>query len=134
MVKLKMSALRDIAKTLVGIGNAKTKANFNRKFRSCFGASVLVLTIAWNTLEVQKLLPAEGHPKHLLWMCAFLKTYSSENVYAAWFKVSEKTFRKWVWLFLEAVAKIELVSSNIWLFSRIKFLLVFSMYFYYDIN
>lgn len=111
-----MSELRDIAKTVVRIGTAKSKAYFNRKFRSCFGASVLVLTIAWNTLVVQNLLPEGGHPKHLLWMCAFLKTYSSEDVYASWFKVSEKTFRKWVWLFLEAVAKIELVSRKNWLF------------------
>lgn len=125
-MKLKVSVLRDIAKTVVGIGNAKSKVYFTRKFRSCFGASLLVLTIAWNTLEVQKLLPADGHPKHLLWMCAFLKSYSSEAVYAAWFKVSEKTFRKWVWLFLEAVAKIELVSRKIWLIMKMKKYLFFT--------
>lgn len=109
---LKYSEMKIIANNLLGNNGKSSKFCFNRKFRSNFGVSVRVVTKTWNSLIVQKLLPEKSHPKHILWMCAFLKTYNAENVYATWYGVGEKCFRKWVWLFLASVAKLEIVSSD----------------------
>ena len=47
------------------------------------------------------------HPKHLLWSLLFLKIYGVEEVHAARVGCDEKTFRKWAWLYAEAVAKLD---------------------------
>lgn len=117
MMKLRQSQIVTIAIDL-GIKIFHSKVLFLRKFRSLFGMSCKVVTKTWNSLQLQNLLPAKADPKHLLWMCAFLKSYDSENVYATRFKVDEKTFRKWVWIMLEAVSKLEVVSRKKWLFLK----------------
>jgi hypothetical protein len=124
MMKLKQSQMVTTA-IEQGVKIYKSKNLFIRKFRSHFGISVKVATKTWNSLQLQNLLPAKADPKHLLWMCAFLKSYSSENVYAARYKVDEKTFRKWVWTMVAAVAKLEVVSRKKKLIFAIRFLLVF---------
>lgn len=111
MMKLCQSQIVIVAIEM-GVKIYKSKTLFIRKFRSHFGLSVKVVTKTWNTLQLQNLLPNKANPKHLLWMCAFLKSYSSENNYAARYKVDEKTFRKWVWIMLSAVSKLEVVSRK----------------------
>lgn len=92
---LTYSHMKSVANKILGFNGNVSKFSFNRKFRSNFGVSLRVATKTWNSLVVQKLLPAKAHPKHILWMCAFLKTYNTENVYATWYGVGEKCFRKW---------------------------------------
>jgi hypothetical protein len=113
---LSYSDMKIHAKNLLRSNGNSSKFCFNRKFRSNFGVSLRVATKTWNSLSVQKLLPDKSHPKHILWMCAFLKTYNSESVYATWYGVGEKCFRKWVWLFLASVAELEIVSKKLFFF------------------
>ena len=52
--------------------------------------------------------------RHLLWMLAFLKMYEVEEAAASRFGVTEKTWRKWVWIMLSATQSIKkkVVSSQ----------------------
>lgn len=111
-MKVTRLQLSNLAIEVGGIKMYSSEAMFTRKFRSLFGVSVKVMAKTWNSLDVQNLLPEHAEPKHILWMCSFLKTYTTENVYVAWYKVEEKTFRKWVWLMLVATSKLEIVSSK----------------------
>lgn len=51
-------------------------------------------------------------PKHLLWALHFMKCYPTENQMASTVNEDEKTLRKWVWIFIDALAglKSEVVS------------------------
>ncbi len=60
-----------------------------------------------------------GRPEHLLWMLFFMKVYPKQGpgrsvISASASAVDPKTHRKWVWAFIEAIAKlVDLVVSNI---------------------
>ena len=51
-------------------------------------------------------------PEHLLWPLNFLKCYNKEDENSCKFGADEKTARKWIWIFVEAIAflKNEVVS------------------------
>jgi hypothetical protein len=112
---LQPSDIRNIVLTkfaLVGT-NSQSNKSFNRRFHAAFGCSPRIVAIAWNTIIKQQLLPEKGRTVHLLWTLAFLKLYNTENFFSSWLHVDEKTFRKWVNLFLKALEKIKLVSTNV---------------------
>jgi len=53
-------------------------------------------------------LPPEGNIEHLLWALMFLKSYGKEKVMSALAGgVDPQTFRKWVWIFIEAISYLE---------------------------
>ncbi|KAH9118088.1 hypothetical protein LEN26_012265 [Aphanomyces euteiches] len=54
--------------------------------------------------------PVGSRDEHLLWAMLFLKVYSSENVHATIAAVDEKTFRKWSWAILEALASLNVIQ------------------------
>lgn len=84
---------------------------FLTKMRSCFGVSVHMMLFLWDKLERNKLIPDKAEPKHLFWAMAFLKLYAAEPSLASMFRVDEKTLRKWVWLFVDSIAALEVVST-----------------------
>ena len=53
---------------------------------------------------------------HLLWALMFLKLYTAECVLASIAAVDEKSYRKWAWAFVDAVADLhtQVVSSLVW--------------------
>ena len=54
------------------------------------------------------LLPEGGHPCKFLWALMFMKIYGKErNLYSLAGGVDKKTFRKWAWLFVVAIAYLE---------------------------
>ena len=57
-----------------------------------------------------KMMPEKGQHKHILWMLYYLKVNNPECASSVFFSTSEKNYRKWVWLFLRAISKIEMVS------------------------
>lgn len=79
----------------------------NRKFRSFYGVSPNVCAILWNLLRNK---PEGAEPKHLLWCLIFLKTYGTEHVNSALVGVDEKTFRLWVWNFIELLSQMNVVN------------------------
>jgi hypothetical protein len=82
-----------------------------RRFRSLFGISTRICVLIWTLLSKQ--LGCEARPVHLHWTLFFLKHYSVEEVNAAFAGVNEKTYRKWTWLMLEELAKLNLVSATV---------------------
>ena len=88
----------------------------NRAFRECFGVHWIHCSIVW-TLICPDLRLEHGNfvkKEHLLWCLLFLKNYSKNQTDARTAKTSAKTFRKWVWLIIEAIADCESeVVSNL---------------------
>jgi hypothetical protein len=89
----------------------------DRHFREFFGTSIGLVMMVWDLLVHHSLLPEKGLPKHLLWALYFLKVYPKQSpgcsvVGASAGAVDPKTFRKWVWAFIVAIAELvdEVVS------------------------
>jgi hypothetical protein len=86
---------------------------FDRRFREMFGCSAAVVAITWNYIErVIGWTGLKGYRSrkidHLLWALMFLKVYGKEATLSSLFGgVDEKTYRKWVWLYVEAVSSLE---------------------------
>ena len=83
-------------------------------FREMFGCSVLTSIIAWKLLSRYDMLPCGGKIHHLLWTLFFMKTYSKSKVMASTAGTDEKTMRKWVWLFIPALASLHTVVVSFW--------------------
>lgn len=80
----------------------------NRRFRSLFGTSWEICADIWNDLvemehSVMAMRGVQNY--HLLWALMLLKTYQTESILGGMCRgATEKTFRKWSWSFVEAVA------------------------------
>ncbi len=90
------------------VGSESTEA---RLFREFFGTSVRVVKILWKLIVHNKLQPRGGCPEHLLWMLYFLKVYPKQGlgclvVGVSAGAVNPKTHCKWVWAYIEAIAKL----------------------------
>ena len=85
------------------------------KFSSLFGVSAVVCAEVWN--RIVSGIPRGARPIHLLWALFFLKSYSFETISSSFFGVTPKTFRKWCWVFVRAIADMEAVREPILLFS-----------------
>ena len=84
-----------------------------RIFRKLFGTRLLVVKNLWFRLNKLSLHPEGGLPKHLLWVLHFMKAYPLQAqgcaaVDGSGGAVNPKTYRKWVWAYIEAVSDLEL--------------------------
>ena len=96
-----------------------TNATEDRRFRELFGCGPRVALIVWRRLVRQDLIPYKERLVHLLWALMHLKIYGKEaEMCSLAGGVSEKTFRKWTWPFVSAIADLEpyVVSSFCLLF------------------
>ena len=87
-----------------------------RRFRSAFGTSSTVCAILWHAIDVPIQKPIIKNYCYLLWTLHFMKVYSTEHNHIATLGIhSEKTFRKWVWIYAESISFLtaELVSKQI---------------------
>ena len=80
-----------------------------RPFRALFGVSAQVCAVIWGMLRGH--VPRRSTPTHLLWSLMFLKVYASEHVHCEISGANEKTFRKWVWVFVPLLADLSVVSD-----------------------
>lgn len=95
----------------------RTTSNI-RRFRAFFGASPAVCTDIWNLLKPRETMPRGSQPEHLLWALVFLKVYASEKVLSRLVGCpDEKTFRKWIHIFVDGISWLEL--SLVSLVSRV---------------
>jgi len=79
-----------------------------QQFHATFGADVELCSVIWSKLHLHGLLPARGKPIHLLWALMFLKLYFAESIHCEMTRgVNEKTFWKWSWKFVDAIADLE---------------------------
>ena len=70
-----------------------------------FGTSPYICFTLWKRIAV----PEGSSPKHLLWALMLLKTYAVQELLASLCGVDEKTFRKWSWVFVNAISVLEVV-------------------------
>lgn len=79
----------------------------DRRFRSAFGTSSMVIAILWQvSKDSVNRRYADARDVHILWAFHFMKCYSTETVHVATLQGAgdEKTFRKWVWIFLKEIS------------------------------
>jgi hypothetical protein len=72
---------------------------------ACFGAKPNVMAHLWTLIDPERTMPTGVKTEHIIWAFYFLKLYNQEEVNTR--NVGgpdEKTFRKWVWLFVEAIS------------------------------
>jgi len=111
-MRISPAAVRRIAQDEVIHRVSKSKRVSSERFAAAFGCSPKVAAALWNRLDGKELLPRDALVKHLLWGLAFLKLYNVERAQAPPSGADEKTFRKWVWIVLDALAELDLVGDR----------------------
>ena len=67
----------------------------------------MALTL-WEMLVDNDILPDGGSLHHFLWCLMFLKIYGKEKTMCSLLGgIDPKTFRKWVWIFMDAICELE---------------------------
>ena len=129
-----MNSFINIYKVIFSINN-RCNNYLNRSFKEHYGVSATICSITWNMLVSESSIPQNGSPKHILWCLMFLKTYSTTGCLAKTFCVDEKTVRKWIWLFIEAISTIQddIVSNFIIYLCIFMILSLIQLYFYFYI-
>lgn len=79
-----------------------------RRFKSVIGLSPLHCSISWSYLFLTLLKSTE--PKDLMIALVILKVYGNESQHRAILGVSERKIRKWTWLIIHQIAKLNFVS------------------------
>ena len=92
-------------------------ATVNLRSRARYGCNTELIYRLWHELIDSNLLPKEGCKEgtvfNLLWALEYLKCYGTIAKSATVYKVSDVTFIKWVWLLVEAIARMShLVSTG----------------------
>ena len=82
----------------------------NRHFRAMFGMSSWTAHLLWITLDVEIAGPTGGKRIHLLWMLMFLIEYCTQDSLSSICRVTGKTYRCWVDIFLDRISNLNLVS------------------------
>ncbi len=99
LVLCRFAALR----RFVSIGPLHTQAMWEAIIREHLGSFSTELCHSMFGVEISvinhlySLLPGHFLPVYLLWTLYFLKNYPVAEVAAAMWKISERTFRDWVW-------------------------------------
>lgn len=98
----------------ITLGNIYTESSLTRsrnvairRYKSFFGVTPTVCSICWEKLK--PILPVGAEPKHLLWCLLFLKQYGSEHNRRTILKADEKTIRKWTWIFVDLISRLDVV-------------------------
>ena len=73
-------------------------------FRSNYGLNPEQCVSLWKKIRCK--LADDVRSRHLLWSLFFLKTYNTETVSASKFMVTRKTYRKYLWKVVKAIAKV----------------------------
>jgi hypothetical protein len=94
------------------LGKFKKGGTEDRRFRDFFGTFAACALDSWHRLHHFQLTPGGGRFYHLLWALMFMKIYGKEADLCAHAGdtsglVDPKTYRKWVWPFVEALAEME---------------------------
>lgn len=98
-------------------------ASAKRNFREFFGASTVVVAVLWRMLHKYDLVPAGGKIVHILWTLHFFRAYPKEGPACAVAggsggAIDPKTYRKYVWDFIYAIADAESIVVSRLLFYR----------------
>lgn len=107
-----IAAIESTAIKLLKTKSVPSAKQLNRKVKASYGVNTKIILAIWNRLIVEQLLPTGSLFKHLFWALAFLKTYDTEHLFSMAYGTSEKTFRQWVWKFILAISRLDVVSPT----------------------
>jgi hypothetical protein len=94
----------DLGNKMMKRHNKLASESEKRRFHATFGTGAEICSLLWAKIDFST-VPLGAKPKHLLWGLMFLKLYCSESVHCTIAGgVDETTFRKWSWIFVEAIA------------------------------
>ena len=87
---------------------ARTTLTEDRCFREYFGCGAQTALALWALILSSAMLPEGGSLQHMLWTLLFMKVYTKSEVMSRLCGGADKTtIRKWVWLFIPAIASLE---------------------------
>ena len=114
---------------LMGVSHKKTnKSNNPRLFITYFGTTPDVCLVVWNMLQNNwNKYTNNPRPIHFLWAFRFMKNYNDWESHAAEVGGKDsKTFRKWVWFYVEGISLLisKVVSTCAKYFIRLCTLLI----------
>jgi len=78
-----------------------------RRWKSFFGTTSQVCLIIWDKLDPEQTMPKNTETCHLLWALFFLAICPTEEIATAVCDCDEKTYRKWVNIFVTAISFLE---------------------------
>lgn len=81
----------------------------NRTFRGLYGVTPNVASLIWKRIYIA--LPSGTLPRYLLWTLLFLKGYYTEVFNSTFVQTDPKTYRKWIWIVIDALSKKSWVSG-----------------------
>ena len=94
----------------------------DRNFREFFGTGPFVVAKLWTLMTDHDFIPPDGEITHLMWTLHFLKAYPRQGAVCSTVggssgAIDPKTFRKYIWPFIRAMADLEpaVVSINCFL-------------------
>ena len=77
----------------------------HRRWMACSGAKPEVMSSLWGMIDPDVTMPLGSKPVHMTWALFYLKSYPTEEVLSRCIGGSdEKTCRKWIWLFVDAIS------------------------------
>jgi hypothetical protein len=89
------------------INNQQDVSANDRRFKSMYGSSALVVSKIWHdlcTTEVEDARIASTDDIKMFFLALhFLKCYPTEELLSGKFKMSEKSCRKWIWYYIKKV-------------------------------
>ncbi len=98
----------NLGRQLAGYSRSTSERIRRERFNSCFGVNPIIVSVVWSMLIDNELCsPSSPKPVHLLWALLFLKLYDSTPKLAALAGCDEKTFRKWSWFYVGAIASLD---------------------------
>ena len=109
---LKMAVNPEIIENLgfeIRCGNKPRSVQTTKKrFKALYGTDSEVIFYVWNQLIINEIIEKydKNRLKRFFLMFDFLKNYCIEHRCAMDFGIDEKTYRKWVWFYLEKVSKL----------------------------
>ena len=105
------NAFKEVAMELMNCWSKEGgRAGFERRFKAFFGVKPRACVEVWRLLmrkkwfETKNLTDPREEKAHILWALRFLKSYSTEEIHAAEVTHTKKTWRKWTWMYVEAIA------------------------------
>lgn len=77
------------------------------------GTTPAICADIWTMINPREHVSAYAKPVHLLWGLLLIRVYATEEVLSGIAGVTEKTFRKWAWKFVEATADLSYTLVSI---------------------
>lgn len=97
---------------VIGEGILHRSGN-ERSFVALFGIRPFMIYQLWRLIDEDQRTMEGGMiaPKHLMWALLFMRHYNTEEVLASMVGVTEKTLRKWVWIAVDRISRLQLVRK-----------------------